>query len=94
MTHDEWDGGAFPIPDQTNPYQGPLRRGLGSPVATEEVCEPSLSFGAAAHSDLPEYRSGDEGDISTFVPDTHTLTDHDIPKVEDDDDQIRAGKTV
>ncbi|KAK8080407.1 hypothetical protein PG997_008225 [Apiospora hydei] len=65
-------------------------------MATGEVREPDCSAAAAAaaaRSPLPDYDTGDEGDISTFVPDTRTTTDHDIPKVEKDDDQIRTEET-
>ncbi|KAK8051850.1 hypothetical protein PG993_003235 [Apiospora rasikravindrae] len=65
-------------------------------MATGDVCEPDSNIeeaAAATRPPLPDYDTGDEGDISTFVPDTRTTTDHDIPKVEKDDDQIRTEKT-
>ena len=91
QTQDELEGGGFPSYRQASPCHGSSRREW----ATEEVSEPCSSAGsaAAAQSPLPDYDTGDEGDISTFVPDTHTTTDHDIPKVEKDDDQIRTEET-
>lgn len=93
MTQEEPEEGACHFPGQNNPNQSPYRRGPDSSMATEEVCEPNTGSGVMVHSPLPEYDSGDEGDISTLLTDTHDMTDHDIPKVEKVDDQIRAEDT-